>query len=48
MEFKPYEFINNLEYMGVGMLSIFGVIAVIILVTVILNKATSKKNNEQQ
>lgn len=48
MEFKPYEFLANLKYMGVGMLSIFGVIALIILVTVILNKVTSKKNNEQQ
>lgn len=47
MEFKPYEFINNLEYMGIGMLSIFGVIALIILVTVILNKVTSKKKEQQ-
>ena len=48
MEFKPYEFIANLKYMGVGMLSIFGVIAVIILVTVVLNKITSRKKDNQQ
>lgn len=48
MEFKPYEFLANLKYMGIGMLSIFGVIALIILITVILNKATSQKKNDQQ
>ena len=47
MEFKPYEFIKNLEYMGVGMLSIFGVIALIILVTVILNKVTAPQKDNK-
>lgn len=49
LDIKPYEFVENLEYMGVGMLSIFAVIGAIILVTVVLNKVTSpKKKNEQQ
>ncbi|MBR5586595.1 MAG: oxaloacetate decarboxylase [Clostridia bacterium] len=36
-------FVNNLYYMGVGMLTIFIVIGVIIAVTMILNKATEPK-----
>lgn len=38
------EFINNLYYMGVGMLGIIIVIAVIIGITVLLNKFTSNKD----
>ena len=44
MNFHPMEFINNLYYMGVGMLCIIIVIAVIIGVTVLLNKLTSNKD----
>lgn len=40
MNFHPFEFIANLKYMGIGMLSIFIVIGVIILITQILNKTT--------
>ena len=35
---NPLNFVSNLIYMGVGMLSIFIVIGVIILVTLLLNK----------
>ncbi len=38
ISFNPMEFVNNLYYMGVGMLAIFIVIAVIILATVALDK----------
>ena len=38
------EFINNLYYMGIGMLGIIIVIAVIIGITVLLNKFTSNKD----
>lgn len=38
------DFINNLYYMGVGMLGIIIVIAVIIGITVLLNKFTSNKD----
>ena len=41
-KFEPYAFIENLKYMGLGMLGIFIVIAVIILITVILNKVFNK------
>lgn len=36
-------FIDNLYYMGVGMLNILVVIGVIILLTMLLNKIGSKK-----
>jgi len=36
------EFINNLHYMGKGMLGIFIVIGLIVILTMILNKVTSK------
>ncbi len=41
---NPMNFVSNLYYMGVGMLGIFIVIGVIILVTMILNKVTEKKD----
>ena len=40
--FEPMNFIVNLKYMAVGMLGIFLVIAVIILITMLLNKVTKK------
>lgn len=44
MNINPMNFIINLKYMGIGMLGILIVIGVIILVTMLLNKVTSKKN----
>ena len=44
MNFQPFAFIQNLKYMGIGMLSIFIVIGVIILVTNILNTASKNKD----
>ncbi len=46
MFFEPLNFISNLWYMGIGMLGIFIVIGVIILVTMLLNNATTKKDKE--
>ena len=43
MNFEPMNFVTNLQYMGLGMLGIFAVMAVIIVVTVVLDKCTSKK-----
>ena len=43
MNFNPAAFVENLKYMGVGMLGIFIVIGVIILSVVVLNKATAPK-----
>ena len=47
-EFHPFSFIENLAYMGKGMLGIFVVIGVIVGVTCLLNFLTSKKKKEKQ
>lgn len=44
MTFNPMNFVTNLRYLAVGIVSIFAVIGVIILVTVILNKIFTKKD----
>lgn len=41
-KFEPINFIDNLSYMGTGMLCILIVIGAIILVTSLLNTVTSK------
>ena len=41
--FQPMNFVNNLQYMGIGMLVIFAVIGVIALATVLINKIFSEK-----
>ena len=41
--FEPQNFIENLSYMGKGMLAILIVMGVIILATVVLNKVFSGK-----
>ena len=46
MEFNPANFVDNLSYMGIGMLGIFIVIGVIILLTVALNSLTTQKNKQ--
>ena len=40
--FEPMNFITNLQYMGIGMLTIFIIIGVIILATGLINKLFSK------
>ncbi len=44
MTFNPMNFISNIRFLAVGMLSIFIVIGIIILATVLLNKIFSKKD----
>ena len=46
--FEPMNFVRMLEYLGKGMLGIMVVMGVIILSTVLLNKLTSKKKDEEQ
>lgn len=41
--FEPMHFVDNLKYMGLGMLGIFIVIGVIMLLTMLLNAATAEK-----
>ncbi len=49
--FEPINFIKNLGYMGTGMLGIFIVIGLIVISTMILNRADSlpkrKKDDEE-
>ena len=42
-QFDPMAFVENLQYMGVGMLVIFLVIGLIILTTMLINWLFSKK-----
>ena len=42
-EFHPFSFVENLVYMGKGLLGIFVVIGIIIGVTCLLNFLTAKK-----
>ena len=41
LTFEPIKFVENLRYMGLGMLVIFVIIGVIILTTVLINKVFS-------
>ncbi|MBR2907783.1 MAG: hypothetical protein IKC26_07075 [Clostridia bacterium] len=42
----PMRFVNNLTYMGIGMLGIFIVMSALILGTAILNKSTNRKEKK--
>ncbi len=44
--FNPMNFVNNLKYLGQGMLGILIVMVIIIVVTSLLNKFASKKNED--
>ena len=46
LDFNPMNFVENLEFMGMGMLGIFIVIGVIILIITLFNKITSPKKNK--
>ena len=45
-EFHPQMFLENLKYMGLGMLCIFIVIGVIIVIVMLLEKLTSRKKSD--
>jgi hypothetical protein len=42
LNFDPMAFVENLQYMGIGMLVIFVIIGVIALCTALINKIFSK------
>lgn len=44
--FEPMHFVENLRYMGLGMLGIFIVIGVIMLLTMLLNKLTEDRSHD--
>ncbi len=45
--FEPMNFIENLKYMGLGMLGIFIVIGVIVILTMVLNSVTAKSDEDK-
>lgn len=45
--FEPMNFVDNLQYMGIGMLTIFLIIGVIIVATQLINKIFSGKKDEE-
>lgn len=47
-EFHPIGFVENLRFMGIGMLGIFIIIGIIILATVIINKVFSHKEKKEE
>ena len=46
--FQPMRFVDNLKYMGLGMLGIFIVIGVIVLLTMLFNALTEKKEPDEK
>lgn len=46
--FEPMRFIENIGYMGAGMLGIFVVIGLIVVATVALNKLTSLEKKDKE
>ena len=44
--FEPQNFIDNLRYMGLGMLGIFVVIGAIALLTMLLNRLNQQHDEE--
>ncbi len=46
IEFNPMNFVENLKYMGLGMLGIFVVIGLIVISTIVLNRVTSPKKKD--
>ena len=46
MEFNPVEFVNNLKYMGVGMLGVFIIIGIIVAATYAIGAISSQKKSD--
>ena len=47
-EFHPMGFVENLRFMGIGMLGIFIIIGIIIVATVVINKAFSGREKKEE
>jgi hypothetical protein len=43
LQFKPDAFLHNMKHMGIGMVTIFMIIGIIICATALINKIFSKK-----
>lgn len=48
LQFKLIEFVNNLKYMGVGMLGVFIIVGIIIAATYGIGKLTAKRDDSEK
>lgn len=48
LQIEPANFVNNLSYMGLGMLGIFIVIGLVMIMTFVLNRVFSGKKDDEQ
>ena len=44
--FEPIQFVNNLKYMGIGMLGVFMIVGIIIAATYAISKFTGKRSDK--
>ena len=47
-DFNAFRFVENLKFMGVGMLGVFIIIGIIIISTYVIGAATTKKPKNDQ
>ena len=47
MQFNPVHFVENLKYMGIGLLGVFMIIGIIIGATYAIGKFTAPKNGDK-
>ncbi|MBR2011351.1 MAG: hypothetical protein IKA06_06375 [Clostridia bacterium] len=47
MQFNPINFIENLKYMGIGLVGVFMIIGIIIGATYAIGKFTAPKNDKK-
>ncbi len=48
MQFDPMNFVENLKYMGIGMLGVFMIIAIIIVATYAIGYFTAEKKDGEE
>ena len=48
MKFNPMAFIENLKYMGVGLIGVFMIIGIIIGATYLINYFSNKSDNKEE
>lgn len=45
--FEPMNFVNNLQYMGIGMLGVLMIVGIIMISTYIISAATGNNTNKK-
>ncbi len=48
MNFNPMGFVENLKYMGIGMLGVFIIVGIIIAATYIIGKYTGSNSDKKE